>query len=655
MNVNAQHLHQEAAAVAAASGTEVPEGEYLSIPLSRLRQSSRNVRPGKLIGIPSLAASIARLGLQQNLSVVDAGDGTYRVAAGRRRLAALRLLVKQRRLDPEREVICRLVPAEAERTTSLTENVQREPMHPVDEFRAFAALRSEGRSVEDIAADFGVTPTVVQRRLRLANVSPRLLADCKEGEITLEQLMALAVVEDHAAQEAAFYDSPAWQRTPEQLREHLTRDEVAASRDPVAKFVGIEAYEAAGGAVRRDLFSDEAGGVFLIDPVLLDRLAMERLEAEAGPVRAEGWAWVSVAARASAFDLHRFARVRCTRREPGKGDVQRIAKLEAKRDRLIELLEDESDEVTDQQRAGAESELDQIEASLDEIHRKLQHIPAEAMKQSGAIVTLDAKGTVVIHRGLMNEEQVRARRGVERPAGDSAAADGSGRDDGAAPPSKTLSERLVRRLSAHRTVALQAEVARHPQVALAALVHRLAQRVLLDDYAGSPLSVTAQTHDRLVDHAPDIAEASASLGLMDVRKAWIERLPQDEDASFAAVLALPQDDLLSLLALCTALTVTAMASRESETPAAALAAALGLDMHDWWTPTASGYFEHVSKAQVLEAVREFAPDHLNRLAKLRKADLAAEAGRLATGTGWLPAMLRGPTADALLESASAAG
>jgi ParB family chromosome partitioning protein len=650
MNANA---HQEAAAVAAASDVAVPEGELLSIPLSRLRPSRYNVRPGKPVRIASLAASIARIGLQQNLSVVEGGDGDYEVVAGRRRLAALRLLVKQRRFDAEREVACKVVPAEAARTVSLTENVQREPMHPVDEFRAFAALRSEGRSVEDIAADFGVTPMVVQRRLRLANVSPRLLADCKEGTVTLEQLMALAIVDDHAAQEASFYSAPEWQRTPEALREHLTRGEVDATRDPVAKFVGVQAYEAAGGAVRRDLFSDDSGGVFLIDPGLLDRLAMERLEAEAGPVRTEGWAWVSVAARASAFDLHRFARVRATRREPGKAYAQRIAKLVAKRERLSELPEDESDDVTEQERKSAESELDEVEASLDEIERKLQHIPADAMKGAGAIVTLDTKGAVIVHRGLMNEEQVRAKRGAERSAGDAEATAVAGREDGAALPPKALSERLVRRLSAHRTVALQAEVARHPQIALAALVHRLAQRVLLDDYAGSPISVTASAHDRLVDLAPDIAEATASLGLMEVRAAWIERLPQREDESFAAVLALPQDDLLSLLALCTALTVTAVASRESEAPAAALAGALGLDMHAWWTPTASGYFEHVSKAQALDAVREFAPDHVNRLAKLKKMDLASEAGRLVGGTGWLPAMLRGEAADVLPESASA--
>jgi ParB family chromosome partitioning protein len=77
-------------------------------------------------------------------------------------------------------------------------------MHPADQFEAFAALVAEGRPIEDIAADFGVTPLVVQRRLKLANVSPRLLADYRAGEgVSLEQLMALAVTDDHAAQEAA--------------------------------------------------------------------------------------------------------------------------------------------------------------------------------------------------------------------------------------------------------------------------------------------------------------------------------------------------------------------------------------------------------------------------------------------------------------------
>jgi len=63
-------------------------------------------------------------------------------------------------------------------------------------------------------------------------------------------------------------------------------------------------------------------------------------------------------------------------------------------------------------------------------------------------------------------------------------------------------------------------------------------------------------------------------------------------------------------------------------------------MAAWWKPTAEGYFKHVSKVGLLDAVREVSPEHVNRLAKLKKADIASEAERLAKGTGWMPALFK---------------
>ncbi|MBP7656595.1 MAG: chromosome partitioning protein ParB, partial [Pseudoxanthomonas sp.] len=67
---------------------------------------------------------------------------------------------------------------------------------------------------------------------------------------------------------------------------------------------------------------------------------------------------------------------------------------------------------------------------------------------------------------------------------------------------------------------------------------------------------------------------------------------------------------------------------------------VGLDMAAWWKPTAEGYFKHVSKAVILDAVGAFAPESVTRLAKLKKADIASEAERLADGTGWMPAIFK---------------
>jgi len=209
--------------------TADPTKNLILVPLSQLvsRPSGRNVRKHASQSIDALAASIAHVGLLQNLTVIQSRNGEhYEVVAGGRRLAALKLLAKKRRISKTLEIPCLLVADATARTASLTENVQREAMHPADQFEAFAALVAEGRPIEDIAADFSVTPLVVQRRLKLANVSPRLMMDYRADIVTLDQLMALAITDDHAAQEAAFYDAPTWQRSPSALRERLTEREI---------------------------------------------------------------------------------------------------------------------------------------------------------------------------------------------------------------------------------------------------------------------------------------------------------------------------------------------------------------------------------------------------------------------------------------------
>ena len=309
----------------------VPAQNLILVPLSQLRPSKRNVRKTVGASITELAASIARVGLLQNLTVTLASDDEhYEVVAGGRRLAALKLLAKKKRVARDYDVPCLLVADASARTVSLTENVQREAMHPADQFEAFAALIVEGRPIEDIAADFGVTPLVVQRRLKLANISPRLMADYRADAVNLDQLTALAITDDHAAQEAAFYDAPEWQRSPSALRERLTEREIDASQHPLVRFVGLSAYEAAGGGTRRDLFAEGEAGVYLTDAALLDRLAQDKLAGIAEKVRAEGWAWVEAAPCATHADLQAFQRAPQEKRHPNARETKRIAKLNAK-------------------------------------------------------------------------------------------------------------------------------------------------------------------------------------------------------------------------------------------------------------------------------------------------------------------------------------
>lgn len=639
------HAVSHAAALEAAD----PSKNLILVPLSRLmlRPTGRNVRKTPRMSIPELAASIQRVGLLQNLIVIAAADGEhYEVVAGGRRLAALKLLAKKHRIAKDWEVPCLLVADGTARTASLTENVQREAMHPADQFEAFAALVAEGRPIEDIAADFSVTPLVVQRRLKLANVSPRLMADYRADAVTLDQLMALAITDDHAAQESAFYDAPTWQRQPSALRERLTEREIDAYRHPMVRFVGLDTYEQAGGGVRRDLFAEGDAGVYLTDAALLERLTQDRLAGIAAEVKAEGWAWVDATPGLTHADLHAFQRAPRERREPTKREAQRIEKLQTKMQEVGEAL-DAALEAEDEEKADAlQEEGEALGEQLQALEDGLQGYGSNVKAAAGAIVTIDRNGEAVTHRGLLREAEAKALRTLERLRQGFGSEEADNDDEGETTDeakAPAMSDRLAQRLSAHRTAALQIEVARHPQAALAALAHGMVQAVLQASHYGAdlPLGVRLTVQNRLEGMAPDWLESSAAIALRELQQACADKLPEDSAKLFAALLAMEQDELVKLLAVCVASTVDVVTPRAtSNQPGAKLAQAVGLDMAAWWKPTAEGYFRHVPKAAILQAVGEYAPEHVMRLAKLKKADIASEAERLVDGTGWKPAIFK---------------
>ncbi|MNM92383.1 hypothetical protein D3C81_1047150 [compost metagenome] len=492
-----------------------------------------------------------------------------------------------------------------------------------------------------------MSPLVVQRRLKLANVSPRLLADYRAGAVTLEQLMALTITDDHAAQEAAFYCAPEWQRGASVLRERLTEREIDATH-PLVRFAGLDAYTAAGGGLRRDLFAEGDAGTYLTDAVLLETLVRGKLDALAGDVRAEGWAWVEAVPHMSYAERQAFQNAPRQRREPSAREARRIASLQTRLDKIDAELEEAYEAEDEDKTEALEPRREQVAGELQAVEQALQGYAPDVRAVAGAIVTLDRSGEAVIHRGLLREAEAKALRTLERLRQGFGSAEGeAGNDDegedAEQPKAASLSDRLAQRLSAHRTAALQIEVARHPQVALAALVHGMVQSVLQDSHYGRdlPLGVRLTVQDRLEGMAPDWPDSPAAVALRELQQVAGEALPQDSAELFGVLLAMEQGELVRLLAVCVAATVDVVTSRATaHQPGAELAQAVGLDMAAWWQPTAEGYFKHVSKAVILEAVGEFAPSHATRLAKLKKADIASEAERLADGTGWMPAVFK---------------
>lgn len=275
------------------------------IPFDKLVLSQANVRRVKTgVSIGELADDIIRRTLLQSLNVrpILDGDGqetgSFEVPAGGRRYRALELLVKQKRLAGNAPIPCVVKAANdhvSAEEDSFAENTFRESLHPLDQFRAMKAMIDKGQDLDSIAAHFMTTRAVVAQRLRLASVSPRLHEVYAEDGMTLEQLMAFSVSDDHPRQDQLWeLLAHSYNKSPELIRSKLTEDMVRVS-DKRTLFVGVDAYVAAGGReAMRDLFADDDGG-WLTDPALLDRLASEKLATEAERIAAEGWKWVATA------------------------------------------------------------------------------------------------------------------------------------------------------------------------------------------------------------------------------------------------------------------------------------------------------------------------------------------------------------------------
>ncbi len=206
---------------------------------------------------------------------------------------------------------------------------------------------------------------------------------------------------------------------------------------------------------------------------------------------------------------------------------------------------------------------------------------------------------------------------------------------------------MTRRLAAHRSLALQVMLSRNTTVALAALTEALAQRVFGDRVSYRPrsaLQISAQpSADALAAVADDLKAGPVWLALATTHDAWLERLPKDRAAWFGWLLELPQVELLELLALCAASTVNALPSAGTAYEANALAVAVVLDMADWWQPTVEGFLNHVSKAQIVQALKEAGPGLADdRVEGMRKDALVELAAARLAGKRWLPAPQRRP-------------
>ena len=152
---------------------------------------------------------------------------------------------------------------------------------------------------------------------------------------------------------------------------------------------------------------------------------------------------------------------------------------------------------------------------------------------------------------------------------------------------------------------------------------------------------TQQPEAALHSVADDLKQGAAWQAVEAARHAWKVRLPEQTSSWFAWLIALPQAELLDLLALCGALTLNALPGTGATVDSNAIAEAVNLDMADWWEPTAQGYLNHVPKAQIVQALKVAGPDLArDGVEGMKKDALVNTAVSRLAGKRWLPVPLR---------------
>ncbi len=590
-----------------------------NIALSLLVLSPANVRktPPTAAEDAELEASIRAKGILQNLVVHPApvdGQDIYEVDAGGRRLKVLQKLAAEGDIETHHPVPCLVREPEASVETSLMENTVRAAMHPADEFVAMAVLIDGGATIDDVARRFGASERHVKQRLRLGKLAPELLDAYRNGDISLDVVTAFTLGADHTAQLAVWNQLKANSYIqPYTVKRLLTESAVPLDSD-LGMFVGAEAYEAAGGAITRDLFSGDDEG-FLDDPALVRRLAIEKLEAKAAELSPQ-WAWTKAVLDPEHRFLAPYSRVTP---KPGAIPAALAAELEQIETRCTQidnLMEVEWDE----ELAAEGTKLEDRRTEIDEIIEGLAVYNKKDRKRAGCIVTIGGDGEFCLHLGLVERTAVHGAVDPgdvdgqdEDETGDAFTPASDDDEDGDFSPRPSsgaeqalrkecgFSQLLVDDLKAHRLQITRAYLATDFNVAFDLALYTLCVDLFDQRYRSHPLdlrAIEATPRSSLNDLSGTPADQLIEAHGIALDLDWM-KLPPAE--GFAMLTAMPTDAKQRLFAWCVASCLKPQLAIEDRADPVTEAAGqrLAIPFADYWRPTAANYWGRAKKAHSL--------------------------------------------------------
>ncbi|WP_309387232.1 ParB/RepB/Spo0J family partition protein [Cerasicoccus frondis] len=588
----------------ATKSTKTEDGT-IEVPFNKLIQDPENARKTRTNdGIDALADNILAEGLLQNLVVRKATGGKFAVTGGERRRRALAVLVKRKKIKPTHKVTCKLITSQ-HTSASLSENIHRLAMHPADQFEAWSKMHDQGLSVSEIATRHGATPKLVEQRLKLGRLSPVLLDAFREGQFDLQAACAFTITDDHQRQETVYESLKThWHGLhQDHIRSALTENEIPSS-SKIAKIVGRDAYEAAGGEIRTDLFEDV---VYYKDADLLTSLATSAMEAEANRLKVDGWKWIEYAFDADYTAGQRMRQIHPVEIDLSDEDQAKLDQLNKRYDEIVEAANGGDDELY--------QECEDIETQRDELEAKAHAFTDEQKASAGGFLSLDHHGEFAVRLGFIQPEDDEQMAAAKKKAKEEKSA-----------KKPDLSQSLSNDLSVIRLIAFKLELLKNPTIARDLLAFHTIKNVLapygtLDNSpfyltTGKVVGNPSKEHGFMGDFdAPDLLESRVSklpLACFEI---------EDDVEAFEAYRALTDDEKTSLQAYAASMMVRYQNNTFDHT-----AQLVNMDVRTYWTPNAD-FFARTTKRYMQTMAGEIIDQaFVQRHAKSKKGDLANAIG-----------------------------
>ncbi|MHA0337500.1 ParB/RepB/Spo0J family partition protein [Sphingomonas aquatilis] len=670
-----------------------------SVKLSKLRLSASNVRtaPDAALMIEPFAADLEARGVLQNLLVtpVARSRGMFEVFDGGRRLRALNLLVERGVIDPDQyDVPVRVLKGnDAELTeTSLAVSFHHLKLSPTEECRAFQHFLAGSTDIDAVAKRFGVTRRFIDGRLRLADLAEPIFTALAENRITLDMAKAYASTASHEAQLSTWttYGSMSHYNA-DSIRRIIANDMMRAD-DPVALLVGAEAYEAAGGVIERDLFSDAREK--WRHPEIARGLAAAIMEAEATRIGAErGLAWIRPVASHSIWDATRnLYKITLPEQPMTLAEAERAEQIEQRMGELHDAMQDEN--LAEDAFAVMETELDALAAELEALDNRPVFMPPELASRVGAFLTLAQNGTMLLNESYYSETPITVTV-VEPDPVDGDAEGGHADDEGeidaeavsepvikaptfrieegttttstgstpkeidpdtAAPGGKALSQVLLDQLAVQRRDVLGAALIANPGLALDYMLFAMVDgRTMGGSGDGTTISASRPQDPVMSNNVPASRARDYLAEVHDgLDTSW--GVPGGKVERFEAFRALGDEAKSAWLAWIVATSLEAKENYSSHTQNPLqnrLATILEVDVASWWRPTSENFFDRVSKGSLISLLHEVGgPALSSRHATEKKPEVSASCQKLFAGEAivepaikeaalqWLPSAMR---------------